>query len=71
MCYSGYTFEELLKLSENKPEIKELLSEIDILIDGKFVLAEKSLLLRFRGSKNQRIIDVKKSLATDSVVVMD
>lgn len=71
VCYSGYTFEELLKLSENKPEIKELLSEIDILIDGKFVLAEKSLLLRFRGSKNQRIIDVKKSLATDSVIVIE
>ena len=57
--YSGYTFEELLNGSEDQ---KELLSSIDILIDGPFLLAQKSLEVPFRGSRNQRILDVKKSL---------
>ena len=63
--YSGYTFEELLSGSEDQ---KELLSSIDILIDGPFLLAEKSLEIAFRGSRNQRILDVKKSLAKGSAV---
>ena len=67
VCYSGYTFEELLVL----PAIKELLSLTDILIDGKFVLKEKSLMLKFRGSKNQRIIDVKKSLDKGEAVILE
>ena len=58
--YSGYTFEALLKGSEAQ---KELLKSIDILIDGPFVQAEKSLEIAFRGSRNQRILDMKKSLA--------
>ena len=58
--YSGYTFEELLEGSE---EQKRLLSVIDVLIDGPFLLAEKSLEVPFRGSRNQRILDVKESLA--------
>ena len=58
--YSGYTFEELLEGSEGQ---KQLLEAIDILIDGPFLLAEKSLEIAFRGSRNQRILDVKKSLA--------
>ena len=58
--YSGYTFEELLEGSDDQ---KELLSSIDILIDGPFLMAEKSLEIAFRGSRNQRILDVKKSLA--------
>ena len=58
--YSGYTFEELLKGTEAQ---KELLQSIDILIDGRFVLAQKSLEIAFRGSRNQRILDVHQSLA--------
>ena len=57
--YTGYTFEELLAGSE---EQKALLETIDILIDGPFLLAERSLEVPFRGSKNQRILVVKKSL---------
>lgn len=64
--YSGYTFEELLNGTK---EQKELLETIDILVDGKFVLAEKSLEVPFRGSKNQRIINVDKSLKTGQVVL--
>ena len=58
--YSGYTFEELN--SGKIPGARELLGYIDILIDGKFILEQRSLELSFRGSKNQRIIDVPKSL---------
>ena len=63
--YSGYTFEQLL--SGTKAQ-KELLSSIDILIDGPFLMAEKSLEIAFRGSRNQRILDVKKSLAEGMAV---
>ena len=63
--YSGYTFEELLDGSEAQ---KELLASIDILIDGPFVLAERSLEVPFRGSRNQRILDVPKSLAARKAV---
>ena len=58
--YSGYTFEQLL---HGTPAQKALLAKLDVLIDGPFVLAERSLQTPFRGSKNQRILDVPKSLA--------
>ncbi len=61
-CYTGYTFEQLLKMSEIKPSILEFLKYIDMLVDGKFILEQKSLEVKFRGSKNQRIVDVQKSL---------
>lgn len=63
--YSGYTFEQLL---EGTQEQKELLASIDILIDGPFLLEEKSLEVIFRGSRNQRILDVPKSLAENRAV---
>ena len=63
--YSGFTFEALLKGSEAQ---KELLASIDILIDGPFVQAEKSLEIAFRGSRNQRILDIPKSLAAGQAV---
>lgn len=61
-CYTGFTFEKLYSSFDAHPEYKELLSYCDWLVDGPFVLSERSLLLKFRGSKNQRILDVKKSL---------
>ena len=63
--YSGFTFEELLHGSEAQ---KKLLNSIDILIDGPFLLSEKSLEIAFRGSKNQRILDVPKSLAAGQAI---
>ena len=63
--YSGYTFEQLLR---GTPEQRELLDTIDVLIDGPFVQAEKSLELAFRGSRNQRILDVPKSLLAGKAV---
>ena len=49
----------------------ELLKETDYLIDGRFVLAERSLELKFRGSRNQRFIDVQRSLKEGKAVVLD
>ena len=66
--WSGYTFEELLLDSDDK---LEMLSKIDILVDGRFELSKKNLMLQFRGSSNQRIIDVKKSLAKGEVVIWE
>ena len=70
MCYTGYTFEQLTAAPGEHPDWIALLRQTDILVDGPFVLAEKSLSLRFRGSKNQRIIDVPRSLEEQKVVVL-
>ena len=61
VCYTGYTYEEVLQLGKIKPIYLELLNNIDYLIDGKYVDALRDLTLLFRGSSNQRIIDVKKN----------
>ena len=66
--FSGYTFEEILALGEKQ---RELLECLDVLVDGKFLIEEKSLSLRFRGSKNQRLVDVKKSLEAGEVILWD
>ncbi len=70
-CYSGYLFdEELLKESRARCEVTdEMLSMIDVLVDGEFKQELKNITLKFRGSENQRIIDVKKSLATETIVL--
>lgn len=62
--WTGYTWEELMKESMDK---LELLSLIDILVDGRFLESQKDLTLQFRGSSNQRIIDVQKSLADNQI----
>ena len=69
--YTGYTYEELMKLSKTKPIYKKFLSNIDVLVDGRFVLAERDLSLLFRGSRNQRLIDVQKTLATGEITLFD
>ena len=69
-CYTGFTYEKLLELAKDKPIYKEFLGNIDVLIDGPFVLSKKSLDCTFRGSTNQRIIDTKKSLETGNVEVI-
>lgn len=58
-CYTGYSYEELKE--------KSILNYIDVLIDGEFELDKRDITLAFRGSSNQRIIDVKKTLATGEV----
>ena len=68
-AYTGFTYEELLK--KGNKDILEFLFEIDVLIDGKFDLNKKSLDLEFRGSSNQRLIDVPRSLESHELVLLD
>lgn len=67
-CYTGYTFEQINEWQDNR---KTLLQNIDVLVDGPFKLEEKSLDIPWRGSRNQRLIDVKKSLEKGEVVIYD
>ena len=72
-CYSGYTLEtDLLSPSRARCEVTdELLSMIDVLVDGEFVLEKKNISLSFRGSENQRIIDLQATLKSGKTVVLD
>ena len=69
-CYSGYTFDKDIvgNMFENWPETKEVMSYIDVLVDGKYEEEHKDLNLKFRGSSNQRIIDVPQSLKVHKVI---
>ena len=69
--YTGFTYEELLSLAKKKPIYKEFLKNIDILVDGRYIEEERDLSLLFRGSKNQRLIDVKKTLKSKKIVLFD
>ena len=72
--FSGYTFEELLESTNSRCHCEytmEILENIDVLVDGKFVLELKDFSLKFRGSSNQRIIDMKRSLAENKVVLSE
>lgn len=66
-CYTGFTYEQMLL----NPKAKKLLEQIDVLVDGRFVQEEKSYDIYFRGSRNQRIIDVPKSLENQQVVLVE
>lgn len=64
-CWTGYTFEDLIKTK------KELLSNIDVLIDGKFILEERDITLKLRGSKNQRVIKCKESIKENKILLYE
>ena len=70
-CYTGYLLdEELLKPSRARCEVTdEMLSYIDVLVDGEFELEKKNISLQFCGSENQRLIDVKATLKTGEIVL--
>ena len=59
MVYSGYTLEQLKEKAKTDAGVRDLLQETDTLVDGPFILAERDLTLTFRGSRNQRVIDLK------------
>ena len=69
-AFSGYLFDRDI-LSGRLGDTREYLSYLDVLVDGPFVEAKKNLSLRFRGSENQRLIDVPKSLETGEIVLWD
>ena len=67
MAFTGYTLEQLLQ----KPEYRAFLESLDLLVDGPFIEAQKSLDLRFRGSRNQRIINIPATRASGWQAVLD
>jgi anaerobic ribonucleoside-triphosphate reductase activating protein len=71
VTYSGYTFEKLVDQGHTDNSVMKLLENTDILIDGPYVEALKDLGLAFRGSRNQRIIDVKESLQKGRVIELE
>lgn len=71
IMYSGYTLEELSEKGKNEPELAELLSLVDYLIDGRYVAERRDLTLAFRGSQNQRIIDMNQTRNTGTLVSLE
>ncbi|MCI8623392.1 MAG: anaerobic ribonucleoside-triphosphate reductase activating protein [Provencibacterium sp.] len=70
-AYSGYTFEQLSALGEKEPAVLALLELCDVLVDGPFLLAERTLERRFVGSRNQRILNVLASLQAGKAVLQE
>ena len=68
ILYTGFLFEEVLEMTKANQRLKDLLNNVDTLIDGPFILEQRHLSLKFRGSSNQRIIEVKKSLMQNKIV---
>ena len=64
-CFTGFTWEEILA----SPELLDVVAELDVLVDGPFVQSERDISLRFRGSRNQRLIDVQRSLEVGEIVL--
>lgn len=71
MTYTGYTYEEIIEECENKHEWRYLLEETDVLVDGRFEIEKRNLLLKFKGSENQRLIDVKRTKAENRIILAE
>ncbi len=71
VLFSGYTYEQIMDMAETSLAITKLMRLVDILIDGKFELKHKDLMLTFRGSHNQRVIDVQASLQSGEIKQLD
>lgn len=69
--FTGFVYEKLLADSQNNPEISELLEVTDILIDGPYLKSERDLTLKFRGSRNQRVIDLNNTQKSGEIVLWD
>lgn len=72
-CFTGFNFEKdvMEKMYQNWDETKELINDIDVVVDGKFEIDKKNPSLKFRGSENQRLIDVKKSIKAQKIIWAD
>ena len=71
VIFTGYTYEELQHMQEDRPALKELLNLTDYLIDGRYVQEQRDLTLQFRGSQNQRIIDMNETRKAGIVVLSE
>jgi anaerobic ribonucleoside-triphosphate reductase activating protein len=70
-CYTGYTFEEIRKRTRSVPALEALLRHIAVLVDGRYDAALRGLGFRFRGSSNQRLVDVPQSLKSGRTVLWE
>ena len=68
-AYTGYTFEELMKLAQINPHIKQMINNVDVIVDGRFMKDKMSENLKYCGSSNQRVIDVKSSLNENKIIL--
>ena len=68
VCFTGYTFERLLEMMADDPPLARLLGLVDLLVDGLFVQEQRDLTLPFRGSRNQRVLDLRASLGAGVAV---
>jgi len=71
VCYTGYTFEQLLEKMKVDPPLAQLLGMVDLLVDGRYDHSRRDLTLPFRGSANQRLLDLPASLAHEKAVLYD
>ena len=71
MMYSGFTLEQLVEMGENDGALSELLDQLDYLIDGRYEEAQRDLTLLFRGSRNQRIIDMNETRKAGRIIVLE
>ncbi len=71
LVYTGFVWEDILKKSQTDEVLRSFLKTIDFMIDGPYIQAQRDLTLHFRGSTNQRLINVPESVKTDHVVLMD
>ena len=69
--YTGNVFEDILETAYHDPGVSEFIKHIDVLVDGRYIMEERTLSRKWRGSKNQRLIDVRKSLKEDKAVLLD
>ncbi|MCX7709300.1 MAG: anaerobic ribonucleoside-triphosphate reductase activating protein [Clostridia bacterium] len=68
MTYTGYTYEKICEHAQTNPAWAELLSHTDVLVDGRFEMTKRNLMLKFRGSENQRIIDINRSKRDRNII---
>ena len=66
-CFTGYTWEEI----EKDPVLLDVVRELDVLVDGPFIQQQRDISLRFRGSRNQRLIDVQRTLSTGTITLFN
>lgn len=69
MTYTGYTLEYLLENPDKRIGWANLIDKTDIIVDGRFEIQKKNLLLKFRGSENQRVIDIGKTLVNNEIIL--
>ena len=70
-CYTGFTYEEIIELSKKSKKYNKFMNNIDVLVDGKFQIDKLNLDLLFRGSSNQRLIDLNKTKENGEIVLFN